>query len=180
MKYKMNFILPLVVVVLICLGYTAFIQISTPRIAYVDINQLYAGFEMKKELEEKLISVKNERQKILDSLKMNLNISARKLTQLGLNPRDTADNRVKKMFNKGELLYKKEEAFSSLNEQITQQYNDQILSQLSLYVIDYGKVNGYHFIFGLTDNGNIMYAKESENISKEVLDYINSRYMGFE
>lgn len=37
---------------------------------------------------------------------------------------------------------------------------------------------GYRYIFGAEGSGVLMYADERNNITKEVIEYINARYKG--
>jgi Skp family chaperone for outer membrane proteins len=77
-----------------------------------------------------------------------------------------------------EDFYKKKEDFAAENQALSKQYDTQIIQQMSQYVADYGKQNGYSFIYGNDGNGALMYAEDPKNISKEVLQYINSKYSG--
>jgi Skp family chaperone for outer membrane proteins len=49
---------------------------------------------------------------------------------------------------------------------------------MNQYVKDFGSKYGYTYIFGADGSGFLMYSLEANNITKEVKEYINSRYKG--
>ncbi len=54
--------------------------------------------------------------------------------------------------------------------------NQEILAEINAYIKQYGKEKGYDFIFGATENGNIVYAAEGKDITDEVLTGLNKQY----
>ena len=92
-------------------------------------------------------------------------------------------NMVKKRFKKKEDLRSFEDWFVyiygyKLYEVMAKQYTDQIWEQLNQYIKDFGTQHKYKFIFGSRGDGNLMYAEEQDNITSEVLTYVNERYQG--
>lgn len=51
-----------------------------------------------------------------------------------------------------------------------------VLVEINAYIKQYGKEHGYQFIFGATDQGNIVYAAEGTDITEEVLKSLNEQY----
>jgi len=51
-----------------------------------------------------------------------------------------------------------------------------VLNQVNSFVEQYGKEKGYDIVFGTTNSGNLLYAKESMDITKEVLEALNANY----
>ncbi|HXU25631.1 MAG TPA: OmpH family outer membrane protein [Bacteroidia bacterium] len=145
-----------------------------PKTGFIFIEEVFSGFLLKKELQGKYEKVTNSKKKILDSLEMSLKLMVAELDQ------EKKPEREKLIrFNvMKEDFYKKKEAFAAENQALSKQYDSQIIQQMSQYVADYGKQNGYSFIYGNDGNGALMYAEDSKNISKEVLQYINSKYSG--
>ena len=141
------------------------------KIGYVNTALLYDGFKLKKELETKYKSVEVTRQNLLDSIKF-------KIQHLSIKGNDLTDN-DKITINELQRSYLiKEKEFDRDNELTAAQYSDQIWKQINQFMSDYGKENNYDYIFGATGQGNIMFAKESNDISKEVIEYINQKYSG--
>lgn len=57
---------------------------------------------------------------------------------------------------------------------------DSLISKVRSFVKDYGKKNGYTYIFGANDAGSVMYGKDQEDITKTVLEALNTAYAGEE
>lgn len=139
---------------------------------YVQVNKLYAEFEMTKELNKKLQTSLNIKKQILDSLKFGL-----KQVELQLNTNKTDKLLQLYQLKKQEYLYK-EQAFNEDNQKMSQQYSEQALNQINKYVEEYGKQNGYEYIYGASGNGSLMYANEKKDITSQVLSFINQKYQG--
>ncbi|MEQ3661116.1 MAG: OmpH family outer membrane protein [Flavobacterium sp.] len=56
------------------------------------------------------------------------------------------------------------------------QLRDSIVKELRQYIKDYGKKEGYDYIYGTGDAATILYSKDSYNITKEVLEKLNKDY----
>ena len=48
--------------------------------------------------------------------------------------------------------------------------------EVKQYIKDYGKKEGYDYIYGTGDAATILYSKDSYNITKEVLEKLNKDY----
>ena len=144
---------------------------TSKKIAYVNTAAVYEGFKLKKELEDKYKKVQLTRQNLLDSIKFKIQYISIK----GKNLTESDKNQINEL--QRSYLYKEKE-FNTENETTAQQYSEQIWKQINQYVEDYGKEYHYDIIFGATGQGNIMYAKENDNITKEVSEYINKKYSG--
>jgi len=48
------------------------------------------------------------------------------------------------------------------------------ITKINFFIEDYGKSHDYKYILGSTDNGNILYGKVSDDITKEILDGLNN------
>ncbi len=144
------------------------------KTGFVIITELYNGFEMKKEMEQKYLGVKNARDKILDSLTLELKFISQKIeTEQEKNP-----NTIKEFTTKRNDYLQYKQNFEADNTALSQKYDQEILTQMNQYVQDYGEANGYTYVFGNDGNGSIMYAKNTNNITKQVIDYINHKYKG--
>jgi outer membrane protein len=143
------------------------------KVAYVNLSKLYNEFEMKKELEAKLMNVQQARKTILDSIGLTLD-------QMSLKVQNTKDGdplRIDFERKRQELAYKQQD-FDQDNQALTEQYTSQIWKQINQYVQDYAKANDYDFIFGGDGSGVLMYGNDKKNITEEVKSYINQQYKG--
>jgi outer membrane protein len=142
------------------------------KTAFVKNADLYAEFTLKKELETKLATVKNQRKTILDSLVLQLKLTATTLQ----NSKD--ENEIKKFQINKQAYLMKEKEFNEDSDRLAEQYSDQIWKQINQYVSDFGKENGYSYIYGATGDGALMYAEDKSDITAELKTYINNRYKG--
>lgn len=169
MNYK-KWILPLVLIasVAFCIAWTVS---HSKKVAYVNTTLLYDGFKLKKELEEKYSKVQLARQNLLDSIKFRIQYISVKGAAI------TEQEKMQVNELQRSYLYKEKE-FADDNDATARQYSDQIWKQINQYVDDYGKKYGYDLILGATGQGNIMFAKQDDDITKDVSEYINRRYSG--
>lgn len=145
---------------------------SEKKTGYVELSQLYSEFDMTKELNKNLEKATLIKTQILDSLKFNI-----KQIEIQLNTEaiDTLIQRYE--LKKQEYLYTQQK-FNEENQRISQQYYEQSLNQINTYVKDYGKENNYEYIFGATGSGSMMYADSNNNLTNELISFINEKYQG--
>ena len=77
---------------------------------------------------------------------------------------------------KREEFIMRKQKFEQDQEQLTADYNNQIVSQINQYVKEFGKENAYDVIIGSNGDGTVMYGKEEMDITDEVLNFINQKY----
>jgi len=142
------------------------------KIGYVNIETVYNDFQMKKELESKFQNVQSMRKNILDSLKLQLGLLAKRIAS----PNDKENMQRFEMLRQEYLL--KEETFMQDNQVTTEQYAAQIWKQLSQYVKQYGKDHSYTYVLGMETKGTVLYGNEAEDITNDVKQYINAQYQG--
>ena len=56
--------------------------------------------------------------------------------------------------------------------------NDSAVSKMKKHIQEYGKKNGYDYIYSTADVSSVMYAKEGYNITDKVLKELNDGYKG--
>jgi outer membrane protein len=168
-------ILIMVMSVTLLAGAVALILImNKPKTGYVLIEQVYSNFDFKKELEKKYDSIKMERKKIIDSLEMNLRLAELQLRK----KKSITDIEAQEFDSAKQVFFLKSKQMNEDNASLSAQYDKQILTQLNQYIKNYGTENGYEYIFGNDNNGSLMYADNTHNISDEVTKYVNAKYNG--
>ncbi|MBF6653834.1 hypothetical protein C3B47_13270 [Flavobacterium columnare] len=53
---------------------------------------------------------------------------------------------------------------------------DSVVEKVRTFIKDYGKKNGYDYIYGTGDAASVLYAKDSYDITKEVVKALNEKY----
>ena len=173
MKNKLIYSIILLITCAFC--FVGFSMINSgSKTGYILIGDVFSKFQMKKDLEKKYEEVKNQRQRILDSLAIQLRVFSNDLKN-----QKTISAQEEERYNylRQDYIQKKQQ-FDEDNKQMTGQYDKQILTQLNQYVREYGKQNGYQYIFGSDGNGSLMYAEQQNDISKPVIEFINNKYNG--
>lgn len=159
---------------IIIIGILLVSTFNQTKTGWVDLNKVYKDFILKKELEKKLESTQQARKKITDSLELQLKVLLKQI-----NMENAKDKNKVEVFSlkKEEYLVKKQQ-FDEDNNTMAQQYDAQIYKQLNQYVQDFGKSKNYTYIYGADGSGNLMYADSENDISDEVLVFVNERYKG--
>jgi len=153
----------------VCL-YVLYDLSSRKKTVYVNTAEVYNQFSLKKELEKKLEKTQLTKKTILDSLHMQLSLLARI-------EKPTADD-SRRARELQEQVYYKEHQYREEDENEAQQYTNQVWEQLNQYMKDYGKEKGYQFVLGANGQGNLMYADEGSDVTKDVVGFVNAKYQG--
>jgi outer membrane protein len=160
----------IIVLIVLC---SSLFSCKKEKIAYMDIKVVFNNFKYKQELEKELTEIKNQRKFKLDSLEAQLKLLSNKIKF------DSKNSNLMAQFQTEKELYLKQKYIFEEEEQgMVTAYDNKIISQLNSYVKEFGKKNNYSIILGATDNGNVMYADTSLNISKEIIEFINNKYNG--
>jgi outer membrane protein len=125
--------------------------------AYVLNQKVFDEFAGKKELEQKLLAMKSAHKAVLDSM----------VTMIQKKSNDQA---MVAQYQQMLQQYQQED------QDVSARYTSDIWKRINEYISTYGKEHGYDFIFGATGDGNLMYANDANDITDEVITYINARY----
>lgn len=139
------------------------------KAAYVDQVQLFNAFRLKKVLEAEYQKVENLRKQQSDSMALGISL----MQQQAHGPQQLGYVQQQKEY----LAYKQNE-FAEMNEQLKMQYNEQIRTQLNQYIKDYALKNKVDFVLGSTGEGDVLFAAERFDVTKELIHYVNTRFEG--
>jgi outer membrane protein len=150
--YYLIFATLLIVSVVIC-----FILFNQPKIGYVYNQVVFDGFDGRKELEQKLNLVKKNNKLILDSVEALVQSGRKDLIP---------------------IYQGQAEAFFEQEKQLADRYTKDVWEYLNSTIYQYGKDNKYDFILGTSGSGNLMYADSLNDVTQEVLQFVNDKYSG--
>jgi outer membrane protein len=138
------------------------------RLAYVENRELFDSFKGSKELGARLEALKKRHSEILDSMGLALKSSI----PLGNGEKKAEWERSYGLFEKlrGE--------FAAEQQEKNARYTQSSWAQINAYMKEFGEARGYSLIFGADGSGNLIYAKNGLDVTKEAIDYINKRYEG--
>ncbi len=147
-------------------------EVQEKKVAYIQNAQVYTSFEMTKELDAQLEQYVTSKSAVLDSLELRLQFLAKSIEQTNDESQMQQFVELKQQFN---YL---EEDFYKGHEQLRAEYHEQITTQMNEYIKSFGEEGQYDYLFGANGNGNLMYASEGEDVTAEVIAFINEKYKG--
>lgn len=142
--------------------------------AYVDLPIVFSKFEMKVEMQRKLEKDLLSKQSVLDSLMFRLQSLNNQLE----NEEKPKQEDILKFQQLQNYYAQQKQTVEIYSQEQTAKYDQQILEQMTQYIKDFGEKNGYSFIYGADNSGVILYAPEANNITEEVVAFINNSYQG--
>ncbi|MEL6559869.1 MAG: OmpH family outer membrane protein [Bacteroidota bacterium] len=131
---------------------------AKPEQAFINNQQVFQGFEGRKELHEKLEAVITSHQLVLDSL-------------YALAKQTPSTELI-------EIINQKSEQFRNQELALSERYTQQAWIQINDYLNEFGKSNNYQMIFGANGEGNLMYANQAHNATQSVIEFMNKKYNG--
>lgn len=142
--------------VILLAGYV-FLNKSQQKNGYILNQKLFEGFTGKIELEKKLSLVRSDNKRKMDSL----------TSLIQSKPNDAA---LVQFYSETMSNYEITE------KQMSDKYTADIWKRLNQYISEFGKEEGYDYIFGASGDGNLMYAKDSHDVTEDAVKYVNARY----
>lgn len=149
------------------------------NIAYVDSNKLLENYEGMKSARQAFQQKASVWQANIDTLKAELDREVKKYEA------EKKGMTAKEKSLSEELIKAKQQQFVDYQKGIQQksqqedyQMTEQVLMEVNVFIEEYGKNKGYEVIFGATNTGNIVYAKEYLDITEELQQLLNDNYLG--
>jgi outer membrane protein len=138
------------------------------RIAYFDYAKVHEGCELKEQLQKDLEKVVSKRTSELDSIKLELTFLSNKVQ---VNSADQAElDLFEDMKNRYLTL---QNQYEQENYRLKEEYFNQIRKSINDKAKSFGEDNGYDYLFSANGDGALMYADQGEDITKEMIEYVN-------
>jgi outer membrane protein len=149
------------------------------KTAYVDTVKLMEGYEELKDLEDKG-KVKSE------EMGRELEAKAQQWKMDAASYQNEAKIKGPQWAQlKGQELQKREQELSIMQQSMMKQLQDEfgvkkdtVLSHMRKHIKEYGKKNGFDYIYGTGDAASVLYAKDEYNITDKILKELNATYTG--
>lgn len=142
---------------------------TNEKTAWINGQEVYDKFNLTVERQDAFLKQQNSKQLILDSLKNNI-IALENDLRVQDNPKK---DKVEKYQQLVQMYRGQMDKFERESSETSNQYRNEILIKIQDKVKEYGKKNGYTYIHGDWESGAVMYADESKEITKEVIEYLN-------
>lgn len=137
------------------------IQSSEGKTPFVSMTQVFQECKIRDKYEIELKTMETESNQKLAAFENQIR---------GLKAENASEQSISSM--EKELL-KMRDDLSEAYLQKSESFERIIWENINKKVNEYGKENGLDYIFGANGDGSIMYASESNDITKEIIDYIN-------
>ncbi|MCB0279948.1 MAG: OmpH family outer membrane protein, partial [Calditrichaeota bacterium] len=149
---------------------------ASPRIAYVNNNDVISKYKGAQEAQAKFDSESKVWQSNVETLKGELD-SLNNLWQVESSQwsKDKRTNFAKQAKLKEENLNRYSQAVQQKAAARQSELMNPIFADLNKYIAEYAENQGYDLVLGTT-NGNIVYAAKYTEITKEVITYVNEQY----
>lgn len=153
---------------------------SQVKIAYVNVDTLLLNYNMSKDLNEELMQQSENARTDLNvqvrSLEKDMVEFRRKLENNGFLSRERAEKENQRLIQKRQDLEQLDQKLSNELMQKQQEVSKKLLDTITVFLEKYNKKYGYELILSTTVGGNVLYAKEGYDITKEVLKELNAEY----
>ncbi len=151
-------------------AFSAVLYFSRPKLGYVNLKEVFEQFSYTKKLRGELKMIQEARLKKLDSFNFELKVLSEKL-------KTSRSNDLAAVFEvkRNEYIMLEREMVEN-NNSLTQSYDDKIHTQLQAFLKDFGKEDGYDYLYGTEALGTILYARDRYNVTADAIEYINKRF----
>lgn len=164
--------LSLLVVGVFALTVVTFIKNKPAKVVYVNMDELFNGFQMKKELENDFLSKTNQIQKQIETLRIKVAGFKEEVSRaVSTNYVDSLNSANAKLT---ELNIQFQENYAPLKDQ----YDSQIQNQLLNYMNEFGKANDYDLVITNLNGSTVLFGSDNVNVTTEALEFVNQRYAG--
>ena len=149
------------------------------KTAYVDTVELMENYEELKDWESKGKVKKEEMERELQEEAHKLELDAASFqNEMQSKGRQWAELKYQELQKRQrDLGIKQETMMMELQEEFGVK-RDTILSQMKRHIKEYGKKEGYDYIYGTGDAASILYGKEAYDITDVILKDLNKNYNG--
>lgn len=161
----------------VSIGVLCYQFFEEPKMAYVDSAQLIQQYRGMQDAVEVYQSKATVWQANIDTLANELaktvqNYEQKKVS-LSVNEKELTE---KLIHAKRQQLLDYQKTISEKAQGEDQEMTKTVMEQINQYVKRYGQEHKFEIIMGATQAGNLVYAKEGLDITKEVLEGLNAEY----
>ncbi len=147
------------------------------KTAYIDTEKLMKEYQESKDFEAKYKAMSDRMQNELDS---DMKAFQRDVQDLQQNAQskgmEWARNREAELSRRQLTLQQKEQNYMKKFQEEGAVERDSMVSKMKAFIKDYGKDKNFDYVFGTGDAATVLYAKDSYNITEDILKLMNEAY----
>ena len=160
--------------------YCTFLAISHRKIVYINTDTLLNNYQLAVELNEAFLKKQEDR-------RTELNIKAKAIDQEGTEFQRKLQNNgfisEARAIEARDQLLVKQENFRRLQQEMMDkasreqsELNKQLFDEITNFLKEYNKEKGFSIVLSTQLGGNVLYAEDGFDITKEIVDRLNANY----
>ena len=155
----------------------AFSACTQQKIAYVDSQKLMKEYKAVKNLEKEIGEKQNALQAKYQLIAANFQKEVQEFQNKSkhMSPKK-GQARYQELMQKQNMIQQNQQAESVKLQQESQDKMDKIIEDVKAFAQTYAQKNGYTFILGSNDSGNVLYGDDKYDLTEEILVAINKQY----
>ncbi|WP_166921398.1 OmpH/Skp family outer membrane protein [Flavobacterium poyangense] len=162
-------------ILVVSCGKTA--EVKEVKTAYVDTSVLMKEYTEAKDLEAKYKSQAEEKGRQLQAEITRFKQDAANFqSQAQANGQAWAQQRGAELQKREQQLGYAQQALSQQLQQESGVEMDSLVSGVKKFIKEYGKKNGYSYIYGTGDAATVLYAEDKYDITKAIVKELNDKY----
>jgi len=147
------------------------------KVAFVDNTKVMDDYQMKIDIEKKYEDRSTAFNKQRDSIglvyQMEIQTIQMQLSKMSPRKQEEESQKFQQKWQpvQQQMQFQQQQMEQGFNKEM-----DSVIVKVNDFVEDYGKKNGYTFIFGKNRAGSVMYGAEAKDITEAVTEAINADY----
>lgn len=154
--------------------------VPNAKIVYINMDSLLSNYEQSRELNEAFLKkVENNRTELNMKAKMfeqEVVAFQQKLDNNGFVTRERAEQAQADLMVKRQNLQKLDQELMETTQREQIELNQKLFTEITNFLKEYNKTKGYQLILSTTVGGNVFYAEDGFDITKEVVNQLNQQY----
>lgn len=147
------------------------------KTAYIDTEELMKEYQEFKDFEVKFKTMSDKMKNELDSDAKRFQNDVVDLQKNAQSKgMEWAQKRQAELERRQQTLAEKEQNFMKKFQDESAVERDSMVSKMKTFIKDYGKEQGYDYIYGTGDAASVLYGKEEYNLTKEILTLLHKQY----
>ena len=154
--------------------------VPNAKIVYINMDSLLSNYEQSRELNEAFLKkVENNRTELNMKAKMfeqEVVAFQQKLDNNGFVTRERAEQAQADLMVKRQNLQKLDQELMETTQREQIELNQKLFTEITNFLKEYNKTKGYQLILSTTVGGNVFYAEDGFDITKDVVNQLNQQY----
>ncbi len=153
------------------------VEVKEVKTAYVDTSELMKEYTEAKDLEAKYKAQSAEKGRQLEAeINRFKQDAANFQSQAQANGQEWAQKKAAELQKREQQLGYAQQALAQQLQQESGAEMDTLVTGVKKFIKDYGKKNGYTYIYGTGDVASILYAEDKLDITKDIIKALNDKY----